>query len=105
MLFFYKERKRMQKTFRSFIKNGKERKERPILLKRTEKNAAFFNKEWKRTQKHCAFLKRTDAQPCLSVSCTIEFRRGYVRDVMRDITITGSVQAEKTVEQMSLQQH
>ena len=32
ILFFYKERKRMQKTFRSFIKNGKERKDRSVLL-------------------------------------------------------------------------
>ena len=31
--FFYKERKRTQKTFRSFIKNAKERKERRVLLK------------------------------------------------------------------------
>ena len=30
--FFYKERKRMQKTPRSFIKNVKERKECRILL-------------------------------------------------------------------------
>ena len=37
--FFYKEWKRMQRTLRSFIKNGKECKERHVLLKRTEKNA------------------------------------------------------------------
>ena len=30
--FFYKERKRTQKTFYSFIKNGKERKDCSILL-------------------------------------------------------------------------
>ena len=34
--FFYKERKRMQRSFRSFIKNGKERTECSILLKRTD---------------------------------------------------------------------
>ena len=44
-MFFWKERKR---TERSFEKNGKERKERNVLLKRTEKNAkngTFFWKE------------------------------------------------------------
>ena len=30
--FFYKEQKRKQKTFRSFIKNGKECKKRSVLL-------------------------------------------------------------------------
>ena len=30
--FFYKERKRTQKTFCSFIENGKERKKRSVLL-------------------------------------------------------------------------
>ena len=30
--FFYKERKRTQRSFRSFIKNGKERKDRNVLL-------------------------------------------------------------------------
>ena len=45
--FFYKERKRTQRTERSFIKNAKERKERNVLL------------------------KRTDAQPCgVSCNCT-----------------------------------
>ena len=34
--FFYKERKRMQRSFRSFIKNRKERKDLSILLKRTD---------------------------------------------------------------------
>ena len=50
--FFYKERKRMQRSLRSFIKNGKECKDQNFLLKRTEKNAmigTFFYKEWKRT--------------------------------------------------------
>ena len=40
--------------FRSLIKNGKERKERSVLLERTGKNAqnaAFFYKERKRTQR------------------------------------------------------
>ena len=40
--------------FRSFEKNGKERKERSILLKRTEKNGKnvpFFRKERKRTER------------------------------------------------------
>ena len=35
---FYKERKRTERTFRPLIKNRKERKERNILLERTEKN-------------------------------------------------------------------
>ena len=34
--FFYRERKRTQRSFRSFIKNGKERKDRSVLLKRTD---------------------------------------------------------------------
>ena len=34
--FFYKKRKRTQRLERSFIKNGKERKDRNILLKRTD---------------------------------------------------------------------
>ena len=34
--FFYKERKRTQRLFRSFIKNGKERKDRSVLLKGTD---------------------------------------------------------------------
>ena len=52
--FFYKERKRTQISFRSFIKNIKERKDCSVLLKRTEKNAKlvpFFYKELKRTQR------------------------------------------------------
>ena len=39
--FFYKERNRTQRKFRSFIKNGKEHK----------KNVPFFYKERKRTQR------------------------------------------------------
>ena len=35
-MFFYKERKRTQRTERSFIKNAKERKEWNVLLKRTD---------------------------------------------------------------------
>ena len=57
----------MQKTFHSFIKNGKEHKERRVLLYRTEKNAknaAFFYKERKGMQERCVLLKRMDAQPC-----------------------------------------
>ena len=34
--FFYKERKRKQRLFRSFIKNEKERKAHSVLLKRTD---------------------------------------------------------------------
>ena len=44
--FYYKERKRMQRTPSSFIKNAKECKER------------------KRMQERCVLLKRTHAQPC-----------------------------------------
>ena len=50
--FFLKEWKRMERTERSFEKNGKERKERSVLLKRTEKNGTFFRKEQKRTEKN-----------------------------------------------------
>ena len=52
--FFYKERKRMQRTQCSFIKNVKERKECNVLLKRMQKNireCAFFYKERKRMQR------------------------------------------------------
>ena len=52
--FFYKERKRMQRTQRSFIKNVKERKECNVLLKRMQKNireCAFFYKKRKRMQR------------------------------------------------------
>ena len=80
--FFYKERKRMQRTQCSFIKNVKERKECNVLLKRMQKNireCAFFYKERKRMQRtQCSFikhakehkrthvlLKRTLARPCL----------------------------------------
>ena len=62
--FFYKERKRTQRTARSFKKNGKKHKKRRILLLRMEKNAknaAFFYKEPKRMQERCVLLKRTDA--------------------------------------------
>ena len=34
--FFYKKRKRTQRSECSFIKNGKERKDRNVLLKRTD---------------------------------------------------------------------
>ena len=57
-MFFYKEQKRAQRTFRSFLKNGKERKERSVLLKRMEKkakNAAFFYKE--RKERRIFFIK------------------------------------------------
>ena len=52
--FFYKERKRMQRTQCSFIKNVKERKECNVLLKRMQKNireCAFFYKKRKRMQR------------------------------------------------------
>ena len=44
----------MQKPFCSFIKYGKERKDRSVLLYRTVNNAKivpFIYKEWKRTQR------------------------------------------------------
>ena len=34
--FYYKERKRTQRSELSFIKNGKERKDQNVLLKRTD---------------------------------------------------------------------
>ena len=40
--FFYKERKRTQRTPCSFIKNVKERRECFVLLKRTQKNARML---------------------------------------------------------------
>ena len=49
--------------FRSFQKNGKERKERNVLFKRTEKNAknvTFFWKERKRTRERNVLLQRTE---------------------------------------------
>ena len=51
---FLKEQKRMQRMFRWFKKNGKECKDRSVLLKRTEKNAkigTFFLKEGKKMQR------------------------------------------------------
>ena len=42
--------KRTQRSVRSFIDNGKERKDRNVIIQRTEKNAkigTFFNKERK----------------------------------------------------------
>ena len=46
--FFYKECKRMQRTEHSFIKNAKERKERNVLLKRTDAQPWVFedSKNW-----------------------------------------------------------
>ena len=47
--------------FRSFIKNGKERKERNVLLQRKEKNAknaTFFCKERKRTLERFILLQK-----------------------------------------------
>ena len=35
-MFFYKERKRTQSSFRSFIKNRQKRKDRNVLLKRMD---------------------------------------------------------------------
>ena len=49
VLFFYKERKRTQKTFLSFMKNTI--------------NVPFYYKERKWMQECCILLKRTDAQP------------------------------------------
>ena len=40
--FFYKERKRTERMEHSFIKNGKERKERNVLLKRTNAQPCYF---------------------------------------------------------------
>ena len=45
--FFYKERKRTERTERSFIKNGKERKR----TEKNGKNGTFFYKEWKRLER------------------------------------------------------
>ena len=59
--FFFKERKRTQ---HSFLKNGKECKERNVLLQRTEKNAknaTFFCKECKRMQRtQCSSAKELE---------------------------------------------
>ena len=54
--FFYKERKRMQRMLRSFIKNPKERKR----MQKNAKNATFFYKERKKMQRtpH-SFIKNT----------------------------------------------
>ena len=56
----------MQRTPHSFIKNGKERKERSVLFIQNAKeceNVAFFWKERKRMQERCVLLKRKFAQP------------------------------------------
>ena len=47
--------------FRSFLKNGKECKERNVLLQRTEKNTKngmFFCKERKRMQERLVLLQK-----------------------------------------------
>ena len=46
-MFFYKEQKRTERTERSFIKNAKERKERNVLLKRTDAQPCVY-------YEHCA---------------------------------------------------
>ena len=64
--FFYKERKRMQRTQSSLKKNIKKRKECSVLLIKSAKereNVAFFLKERKRKQERCVLLKRMFAQP------------------------------------------
>ena len=91
--FFYKERKRTERTEHSFIKNGKERKERNVLYK-----------EQKRTERS---FERTDAQPWNLVSILVsihllrilasphlsstEFRKSkpfhYVRNVKYEFTL------------------
>jgi len=56
--------RKMNETF--FLQTKKERRERNILFKRTEKNVKnelFFYKERKRTWEQNISLKRTDAQP------------------------------------------
>ena len=40
--FFYKERKRTQREFCSFMKNRTERKERSLLLKRTDSQPWYY---------------------------------------------------------------
>ena len=56
---FYKEWKRMQRSFHSFIKNGKEHKDRSVL----------FIKNGKEPKDCSVLLKRTDAQPCQKHIC------------------------------------
>ena len=60
--FFYKEQKRMQRWFRSFIKNGKECKDRSV------------------------HLKRMDAQPCQSLTFS-----GSVGSIVQYLTFSSSV--------------
>ena len=63
--------------FRSFLKNGKERKERNVLLQRTEKNgknAPFFCKEQKRTRERSVLLQKEREN--------VTF---FFRDIYRDI--------------------
>ena len=58
---FCKRTERSRVLFRSFQKNGKERKERNVLLQRTEKNgknAPFFLKERKRTRERSVLLQK-----------------------------------------------
>ena len=45
---------------RSFEKNGKERKERNILLKRTERTERSFEKNGKERKEQNVLLKRTE---------------------------------------------
>ena len=66
---------RPKRTFRSFLKNGKERN---VLLQRTEKNAknaAFFCKERKRTQEHFVLLQRNARTFCSCFNIYIDIYR------------------------------
>ena len=58
-----------KRTFRSFIKNVKERKDRSVLY---AKIVPLFYKERKRTQERYALLKRTDAQPWIEEVVTMK---------------------------------
>ena len=63
------------RTFHSFLKNGKERKECNILLLRTKKNAKnamFFCKEWKRTREHFILLQKNARMLCSFFNIYIE---------------------------------
>ena len=63
--FFSQECKRSQRTLRSFVKKIKQRKDRSVILKRTEKNA------------------RTDAQPCMIYLYFLVFLTIYSKAIMQ----------------------
>ena len=66
----YEDKKNGKKTFHSFSKNGKERKECSILFKRTEKNAkngTFLKERIPNPVKKSSELRRISRKICVKI--------------------------------------